>query len=112
MAEAALPGAADRALVLFADLAAGRWHQVHAEFGDRVSARLDAAGVAEVWAQITGFIGRFERHGEALAYQAGDHTIVDVPLFFEAGERTGRVSYDRNARVAGLFFLPRRQGSV
>jgi hypothetical protein len=27
---------------------------------------------------------------------------VDVPLFFEAGERTGRVSYDRDGKVAGL----------
>lgn len=105
MAEAALPGAADRALVLFADLAAGRWQQVCAEFGDRVAARLDADKVAQVWAQITGFVGGYERHGEPAAYQAGDYTVVDIPLFFEAGERIGRVSYDRDARVAGLFFL-------
>ena len=51
--------------------------------------------------------GEFERHGEPSAHQAGDFTVVDVPLFFEAGERTGRVSYDQDARVAGLFFLPR-----
>jgi hypothetical protein len=36
-----------------------------------------------------------------------DFTVVDLPLFFEAGERMGRVSYDRDGRVAGLFFLPR-----
>ena len=52
-------------------------------------------------------VGEFERHGEPSAYRAGDLTVVGVPLFFEAGERTGRVSYDQDARVAGLFFLPR-----
>lgn len=109
MAESVLPGAADRALVLFAGLAAGRWRQVCAEFGDRMAARLDADKLAQVWAQITGFVGGYERHGEPTAYQAGDHTVVDIPLFFEAGERIGRVSYDRAARVAGLFFLTRGQ---
>jgi hypothetical protein len=109
MAEAALPDAADRALVLFADLAGGRWQQVCAEFDDRVAAKLDADGVAGVWAQITGFVGGYERHGEPVAYQAGDYTVVDIPLFFEAGERIGRVSYDHDARVAGLFFLTRGQ---
>ena len=43
--------------------------------------------------------------GEPVAYQAGDYTVVDVPLRFEAAEMTGRVSYDRAGQVAGLFFL-------
>ena len=43
--------------------------------------------------------------GEAVAHQAGDYTVVDVPLHFEAASLTGRVSYDRAGRVAGLFFV-------
>lgn len=64
MADDMLPGAAERAVILLADVA--------------------------------------EQH------QAGDLTVVDVPLRFEAAELTGRVSYDRAGLVAGLFFLNQR----
>ena len=42
---------------------------------------------------------------EPVAHRAGDYTVVDVPLRFEAAELTGRVSYDRAGQVSGLFFL-------
>jgi hypothetical protein len=101
-----VPGARELAGRLFGDLAAGRWAAVCAQFGPAVAARLDPAGLAAAWAQVIGMAGEFERRGEPSAYRAGDYTVVDVLLFFEAGERTGRVSYDQDARVAGLFFLP------
>jgi hypothetical protein len=41
-----------------------------------------------------------------LAYQAGDLTLVDIPLSFEAAERTVRITYNRDGQVAGLHFLP------
>jgi hypothetical protein len=44
--------------------------------------------------------------GEPFAYQADDVTAVDIPLFFEAGERTGRVVLDRGGQVVGLFLRP------
>ncbi|HEX3752532.1 MAG TPA: DUF3887 domain-containing protein [Streptosporangiaceae bacterium] len=105
--EPVVPDARDRAGQLLADLTAGRWADVWAQFGDRVAARLDPPGLAAAWAQVIGLVGQYERHGEPSVYQAGDFTVVDTPLFFEAGERMGRVSYDRDGRVAGLFFLPR-----
>jgi hypothetical protein len=49
--------------------------------------------------------GRYEGMGEPVAHQAGDYTVIDVPLHFEAADLTGRVSYDRAGQVAGLFFL-------
>ena len=101
-----VPGARELAGQLFGDLVAGRWAAVCAQFGPAVAARLDPAGLAAAWAQVIGMAGEFERQGEPSAARAGDYTVVDVPLFFEAGERTGRVSYDQEARVAGLFFLP------
>ncbi|HWG15039.1 MAG TPA: DUF3887 domain-containing protein [Streptosporangiaceae bacterium] len=105
--EPAVPGAGDLAGQLFDDLTAGHWAAVCARFGPVVAAQLDPPGLAAAWAQVIGMIGQYERRGTPSVYQAGDHTIVDLPLFFEAGERMGRVSYDRDTRVAGLFFLPR-----
>jgi hypothetical protein len=101
-----VPGAVELAGQLFGDLVAGRWAAVCAQFGPAVAARLDPDGLAAAWAQVIGMAGEFERRGAPSAARAGDYTVVDVPLFFEAGERTGRVSYDQDARVAGLFFLP------
>jgi hypothetical protein len=106
MAALMVPGAAERGAALVADLAAGRWAEVGRDFNERVAQHLDAEGVARMWARLTGMIGRLEHAGEPLAYQAGDLTLVDIPLSFEAAERTVRITYNRDGQVAGLHFLP------
>lgn len=103
MSRAVLPGAADTAVMIFAAMAAGRWDEARRDFSETMRSRLDADHLAAGWAQTIGMIGGFERMGEPFAYPAGDFTVVDVPLHFEAGERTGRVSLDREGKVAGLF---------
>jgi hypothetical protein len=106
MAMSMLPGAAERAAALVADLVAGHWARVCRDFDETVAQKLDAERLALLWARLTGMIGRLERTGEPVAYQAADQTVVDIPLSFEAAERTARVSYDRDGKVAGLHFLP------
>jgi uncharacterized protein DUF3887 len=106
MAMSMLPGAAERGAALVADLAAGRWTRVCQDFDAAVAAKLDADRLALLWARLTGMIGRLERIGEPVAYQAADCTVVDIQLSFEAAERTARVSYDHDGKVAGLHFLP------
>jgi hypothetical protein len=105
--EPVLRDAGARATALLDDLLAGDWAAVCATFDGTVAAKLDDTKLAAAWAQVIGMAGRYERRGAVSVYQAGDYTIVDVPLFFEAAERVGRISYDRDGRVAGLFFLPR-----
>jgi hypothetical protein len=105
MAQEILPGAAERASSLFADVGEQRWDQARAGFNQQMSERLDATALAGVWAQVIGTVGGYEGMGEPVAHQAGDYTVVDVPLHFEAADLTGRVSYDRAGQVAGLFFL-------
>ena len=106
MAASMLPGAAERGAALLADLVAGRWAEACRDFDETVARKLDAEGMAVVWARLTGMIGRLEQVGESVAYQGGDLTLVDIPLSFEAAERTARVCYDRDGKVAGLHFLP------
>jgi len=100
-----LPAAAERAAVLLADVAEQRWEQVTSGFDQRMAKALDARGLAAAWAQVVGMAGAYQGMGEPVAHQAGDYTVVDVPLRFEAAEVTGRVSYDHAGQVAGLFFL-------
>jgi hypothetical protein len=106
MASSMLPGAAERGAALVADLMAGRWAQVCRDFDARVAQQRDAEGMAAGWARLTGMIGLLEQVGEPVAYQAGDLTLVDIPLSFEAAELTARIAYDRDGKVAGLHFLP------
>ena len=58
------------------------------------------------WAQTVAHVGSFERMGEPLVYPANDGHLVDIPLFFEAGELTGQVTFDRESKVIGLFIRP------
>jgi Protein of unknown function (DUF3887) len=105
MSDTILPGAAERAAVLLADVAEQRWAQATSGFNERMAEALDARGLAAAWAHVIGMAGAYQGMGEPAAHQAGDFTVVDVPLRFEAAELTGRVSYDRAGQVAGLFFL-------
>lgn len=101
-----LPGAEDRAAEIFSHLAAGRWEAAVADFGERMRERVDAGRLAAGWARTSGLIGRFERMGEPLARSDGEHTIIDIPLHFEAGDANGRVTFGRDGKVAGLFIRP------
>lgn len=101
-----LPGAADRAVAVVGLLTEGRWEEIRRDFDENMRERVDADGIARGWAQNAGMVGGLDRIGEPLAYPAGDGTVVDIPLYFEAGERTGRVSFGRNGKIVGLFIRP------
>jgi hypothetical protein len=101
-----LPGAEDRAAEILGHLAAGRWEAATADFGERMRERVDAGRLAAGWAHTAGLIGRLERTGDPLARSDGEHTIVDIPLFFEAGDANGRITFDGDGKVVGLFIRP------
>jgi len=91
MSDTILPDAAERAAGLLADVAEQRWEQATSGFDQRMAKALDPRGLAAAWAQVIGLAGEYQGMGEPLAHQAGDYTVVDVPLRFEAAEMTGRV---------------------
>jgi Protein of unknown function (DUF3887) len=106
MTRVVLPGAAEHAAAIFADLAEGRWEEARRDFGERMLERLDADRLASGWAHTVSQVGAFERMGEPSARASGQRTTVDIPLYFEAGEATGRVTFDSDATVIGLFIRP------
>jgi hypothetical protein len=108
MAAAIRPGLVEHAIGLAADYVAGRWERVRDDFGDTMRAELDVRRLAAVWAQVVGTVGDYESMGEPYAHQAGDYTVVQVPLQFEAGGCLLTVSYSADDRVAGLFVKPTR----
>ena len=50
---------------------------------------------------------QFEGFAEAEPFvrRVGDHTVVDVPLHYEAGDMKARVAFDTDEKVAGIFIL-------
>lgn len=100
------PGAVEHAVALVDAVVDGRWADACADFDPRVREHLSPDGLAAAWAQTAGLVGGYEGRGEPYALRAGDYTVVNVPLRFEAGDRVARISYDDDGRVAGLFLLP------
>jgi hypothetical protein len=99
-------GAEDRAIEVIGCIIEGRLEDARRDFDEKMLEVVDADRIALAWAATVGEIGGYERMGEPVAYQAADATVVDVPLYFEAGDRTGRVVLDRAGKVIGLLIRP------
>jgi hypothetical protein len=106
MNRAIVSGAAGRARAIVASMAAGQWAEARRDFGEVMLRSLDAGQLASAWALTIGQVGGFERAGEPAASPFPDGTIVDIPLHFEAGERTARVTFSPDGTVIGLFVRP------
>ena len=109
MAAAIRPDATERGVALLVNLVQGDYAEVRRDFDETMTNSVPGDhAVGAIWAQLAGLVGTYERMGEPLTHQLGDYTAVDVPLEFEAGALTARVSYDAAGKVAGLRFLPER----
>jgi len=97
-----LPGAVERAVTILGWFNEGRWPDVIAELDENLRGRLDPGQLVAGWTRLAAMSGRLERAGEPLAFRAGDDTMVEVPLLFEAGDATGIVRFTSDGKVAGL----------
>ncbi|WP_150251690.1 DUF3887 domain-containing protein [Nocardiopsis deserti] len=100
-----LPGAAELAASVIEDLASGRWSHVTERFDSTMRDGLSQDALAAAWAQIIGLSGAFEGRGEPEAARAGDVTVTNTPLSFEAGDYTARIAFRDDRTVAGLHIL-------
>ena len=100
-----LPDAPKLARTVLDDLAAASWGAVAARFDSAMTQALSADGLAEAWAQITSQVGRLEQCGAPKPARAGDLTITNTPLSFEAGDLTARITFRDDRTIAGLYFL-------
>jgi Protein of unknown function (DUF3887) len=106
MNRATLPGADSRAIELLGCMIEGRWEDARRDFAPVMLEAVSADRIAAAWTLTAAEVGRYERMGDPLLVPVNDTTLVDLPLFFEAGERTGRVVFDSEGKVIGLFIRP------
>ena len=100
-----LPDAIELARAVIDDHAQGRWADVSARFDDTMRSGLTEEGLAEAWAYLVGLAGAYEGHGDTDAVRAGDFTITNTPLAFEAGDFVARITFRDDRTIAGLYIL-------
>ena len=100
--------AAERAVRIITDFLEGRMDDARKSFNPQVLAALTDEKRGSALATVAGLVGAFEGFGEGepLVRRIGDHTVVDIPVRYEAGDMKARVAFDEDAKVAGLFILP------
>ena len=109
MTEPTPPDAARRAEDVVVAIIECRWADVRRDFDERMLEAISETMLGQVWAQVASTFGQYERMGEPYLRAASDFTMVQVPLFFEAGELTAQVTFHADGRVAGLWMRPPNQ---
>ena len=84
---------------------AGGGRRLVERFDQAMKERLDLPGIASAWGQVEGLSGRLLTLGGPTVTPRGRHLVVDVPMAFERGPMKGRVVFDAEGRVSGLFVL-------
>lgn len=105
MTAPAVPNAGERAVAIVVDILEGRWDAARQDFDTTLRDGLSAERIADTMAQVAGLVGAYRAMGEPFVHQAGEFTLVRLPLHFEAGDMTGQVAFDREGRVCGIHIM-------
>lgn len=100
-----LPEAIELARAVIDDHAHARWADITERFDETMRAGLTEAGLAEAWAYLAGMAGAYEKYGDTEAVRAGDFTVTNTPLAFEAGDFVARITFRDDRTIAGLYIL-------
>jgi hypothetical protein len=97
-----------RAIEILKDVLDGRMDQARSSFNDQVRAAFTDDVRDSGLATVAGMVGALEGidAAEPFVRRIGDHTVVDVPLRYEAGDMKARVAFDTDEKVAGLVIIP------
>ncbi|MGH3534657.1 MAG: DUF3887 domain-containing protein [Pseudonocardiaceae bacterium] len=100
--------AAERALRIVTNVLEGRMDEARQSFNAQVLAAFTDEVRANGLATVAGLVGAFEGFGESEPFvrRIGDHTVVDIPLRYEAGDMKARVAFDADEKVAGIIIIP------
>jgi Protein of unknown function (DUF3887) len=99
--------AAERAIGITTAVLEDRMDEARSSFNAQVLEAFTDEVRGDGFATVAGLVGEFEGFGdgEPFVRRIGDHTVVDIPLRYEAGEMKARVAFDADEKVAGLFIL-------
>lgn len=107
----AVPEAGQRARILLRQFFVGEWAEMRTDFDERMTVACPAELLASVRSKLQDELGPLVRMRSPAVKVHGGYTVVDVPLVFEGGVRTGRVAFDSAGWVSGFFVLTPRARS-
>jgi hypothetical protein len=96
---------AARAAEVVAQVDAGAWDEVTADWDDVMRGELGVERLAEGWRKIAASAGPLQTIGHSSIVRKGPYRIADVPLIFEHGPMKARVVFNHEDRISGLFLL-------
>ncbi len=85
---------------------------VLAGFDATMARMLDETKLKATWEQLLSHTGGLKRQVSATREVKGLHQMISVLCEFEKAYLVVKVTYDKDARVAGLFFAPAEQPGV
>jgi dienelactone hydrolase len=94
------------AKTLVSQLAAGEFEQATEPFDATMRKVLSASKLKTVWEGTTALYGKFEKTGQTRVEAAAPYQIVFVTMQFSRGRLDAKVVFDKEDKVAGLFFVP------
>jgi hypothetical protein len=99
--------AAEIATQIVTDVLGGRMDEARRSFNAQVLEAFTDEVRTNALVTVAGLVGAFEGFGvgEPFVRRIGDHTVVDIPLRYEAGDMKARVAFDTDEKVAGIFIL-------
>ncbi len=100
------PGHAELAKQLFELFSQGKYDELAGHFDETVKAALPESKLAAVWAQLTSSVGEFEGVEGVREMEQGGYAVVVLNCKFSETSLDAKFSFDKERRVAGLFFLP------
>lgn len=93
----------DRALEILKLWREGGLTEESVEATDQFAAGIKTGLLDSAWATTSEMAGVLEQVGTPTASEHPPYTVVDVPMDFERLQAIARVSFDSDARLAGLF---------
>lgn len=75
-------------------------------FNEEMAAAMSPAELKATWDKLIGQIGAFREVTESKVTKEGGHKVVDVTCNFAEGPINIRVVFDKEEKVAGLWFRP------
>ncbi|MHB8486713.1 MAG: alpha/beta hydrolase [Candidatus Acidiferrales bacterium] len=88
------------------ELATKQFDKVFAQFDQKMAAALPSEKLAELWTQILGQAGAFQRIETTTVGTRESYQIVTVTCAFEKTELNINWSFDSEGHIAGLHFAP------
>ena len=87
-------------------LAKGDFNEAEKFFSETVANALPTDALESAWGSITATLGKFNSILETKVTEYGEYKIVIVTCNFELGTLGIQITFDKEAQIVGLYFLP------